>query len=158
MNVLGQAIDRANPLLLPERDKPYVLKNVFEKIADGCRDEVVLDFGDSCLRIGVDINTDTLVLRFRSMPFRPTKRWVSLRSAEPWKKCDGKECGWTWLAVNQQGYLDTVLISFDGIVPTVMLQAIASSVEVFTITPAKTVAVAKTGGNGRPHGTNRRSP
>ena len=149
MNVLAQALDTGDPLLLPERDKPYVLKNVFEKIADGCRDEIVLDFGDCCLRIGVDIDTDTLVIRFRSMPFRSTKRWVSLRTSEPWKKCAGKECGWTWLAVNQQGYLDTVLISFDGIEPNILLQAIASSIEVFTITPEKSAAVAKVGGNGR---------
>ena len=149
MNLLAQPLGTADPLLLPSREKPYLLKNVLEKMSDDCRDEIVLDFGDSCLRIGVDINTDTLVIRFRSMPFRPTKRSVSLRGSEPWINCVGKECGWTWLAVNQQGYLDTVLISFDGIVPTIMLQAIASSIEVFTISPAKTAVIVKAGKNGR---------
>jgi Family of unknown function (DUF6334) len=150
MNVLAESLVTTDPMLLPPRDEPYILKNVFEKIVHGCRDEIVLDLGDCCLRIGVDINYDTLLFRFQSRPFRHTKGWVSLRNLEPWKKCTGKECAWTWLAVNQQGYLDTALISFDGIEPSIMLQGIASSVEVFTVAPAKEVAVAKTGRNGRP--------
>lgn len=51
----------------------------------------------------------------------------------PWKKLLGKECGWTWVATNQQGYCDSVMLSFDGIVPTVLIHVIASSIEVFSI-------------------------
>ena len=149
MNVLDESLVTTDPMLLPSRDEPYVLKGVFEKTVHGCRDAVVLDLGDCCLRIGVNIDYDTLLFRFQSRPFRPSKRWASLRDASPWKECTGKECGWTWLAVNQQGYLDTALISFDGIEPSIMLQAIASSIEVFTIAPAKTEAVVKAGRNGR---------
>lgn len=53
--------------------------------------------------------------------------------AAPWKKLLGKELGWTWVAINQQGYRDSVMLSFDGIVPTILLHVIASSIEVFTI-------------------------
>ena len=150
MSMLTPALVTNDPMLLPPRDEPYVLKDVLEKNVHGCRDAIVLDLGDCCLRIGVEINYDTLLFRFQSRPFKPTKRWVSLRNSEPWKTCTGKECGWTWLAVNQQGYLDTALISFDGIEPSIMLQAIASSIEVFTIAPAKAMAVAKAARNGRP--------
>ena len=149
MNTLDRSLVTTDPMLLPPRDEPYVLKDVLEKTVHGCRDAIALDLGDCWLRIGVDINYDTLLFRFQSRPFKPTKRWVSLRNSEPWKKCTGKECGWTWLAVNQQGYLDTMLISFDGIEPSIMLQAIASSIEVFTISPAKTAAVVKPAKNGR---------
>jgi hypothetical protein len=148
--MLDRSLVTTDPMLLPPRDEPYILNDVFEKNVHGCRDAFVLDFVDCYLRIGVDINYDTLLFRFQSRPFKPTKRWVSLRSSEPWKKCTGKECGWTWLAVNQQGYLDSALISFDGIEPSIMLQAVASSIEVFTISPAKTAAALKAGKNGRP--------
>jgi hypothetical protein len=149
MSILAQPLGAADPLLLPPREEPYVFKNVFEKTTNGCRDEIVLDLGEGGLRIGVDINYDTLLFRFQSRPFKPTGRWVSLRNSEPWKKHVGQECGWTWLAVNQQGYLDTMLISFDGIEPSIMLQAIASSIEVFAVTPAKAKVLAKAGRNGR---------
>ena len=149
MNTLAESLVTTDPMLLPPRNEPYVLKDVFEKIVHGCRDEIILDLGDCSFRIGVDINYDTLVFQFQSRPFKPTKRWVSLENSEPWEKHVGQECGWTWLAVNQQGYLDTALVSFDGIEPGIMLQAIASSIEVFTIMPAKTLAVAKSSRNGR---------
>ena len=135
MNMLSGSMLTTDPMLLPTREEPYVLKDVLEKNVHGCRDAIVFDLGDCCLRIGVDINYDTLLCRFQSRPFRATERWVSLRNSELWRKCTGKECGWTWLAVNQQGYLDTVLLSFDGIEPSIMLQAIASSIEVFSIAP-----------------------
>lgn len=58
-----------------------------------------------------------------------------LAASEPWQKLIGKECGWTWVTINQQGYRDGVLLSFSGIVPSVMLHVIASSIEVFRIVP-----------------------
>ena len=149
MNELAESLLTTDPMLLPPREARYILKNVLEKIVHDCRDELMLDLGDCCLRIGVDINCDTLLFRFQSRPFRPTKNWVNLGNNEPWKNYIGKECGWTWLAVNQQGYLDSALISFDGIQPSIMLHAIASSIEVFTITPAKSATVGKAGRNGR---------
>jgi Family of unknown function (DUF6334) len=149
MNVLDESLVTTDPMLLPPREKPYVLENVFEKIVHDCRDEIVFDLGDCCLRIGIDINYDTLTFRFQPKHFRPTKNWASVRGSESWKKCIGKEIGWTWLALNQQGYLDTALISFDGIEPNMMLQGVASSIEVFAITPAKAVVNAKGGKNGQ---------
>ncbi len=39
--------------------------------------------------------------------------------------------------MNQQGYMDSVMLSFDGIEPQILLQAIASSIVVFVIKPAR---------------------
>jgi hypothetical protein len=55
-------------------------------------------------------------------------------AAALWKSLLGKECGWTWVAVNQQGFCDSVMLSFDGVVPTVLLHVIASSIEILSIT------------------------
>jgi Family of unknown function (DUF6334) len=139
----------ADPLLLPPRETPYVLKDVLEKVVDGCRDELILSLGDCFLRFGVDIDTDTITSQFQPFPFRARKGHAAIRSAKPWKKYVGKECGWTWFAWNQQGYLDSVLISFNGIEPGVLLQTIASSIEVFTVSPVDKAAAAATDKNGR---------
>ena len=51
-----------------------------------------------------------------------------------WSKLVGKNCEWSWVACNQQGYRDSVMLAFDGIVPTVLLCVVASSIEVYSIT------------------------
>lgn len=51
-----------------------------------------------------------------------------------WSKLIGKKCEWSWVACNQQGYRDSVMLAFDGIVPTVLLCVMASSIEVYSIT------------------------
>jgi hypothetical protein len=137
MNLIAHDSSTPDPLLLPQRETPYVLTDVLEKIVDRCRDELVLNLGDGFLRFGVDIDTDEITGQFESCPFRSRKGYTSIRSARPWKKHLGKACGWTWFAVNQQGYRDSVLLSFDGIEPNALLQVIASSIEVFVISAAE---------------------
>jgi hypothetical protein len=121
------------PLLLPDRDEPYCLHDVHEKIADRCRDEIVLDFGDSCLSFVVEPEFDTIDCRFRKTPFIAKRGYRRVGGESPWAKWVDKPCGWTWLAVNQQGYWDTVLISFDAVVPNVLLNVMASSLYVFDV-------------------------
>ena len=137
MNLLAHHPQNEDPLLLPSRDAPYVLHDVLEKMVYGCREELILDLGDCFLRFGVDDNTDTIASRFQPSPFRAKKGYRSIQSDKPWKKYVGKECGWTWLAWNQQGYLDSVLLGFEGIEPNVLLQTIASSIDVFTVSLVK---------------------
>jgi len=133
MNLLASLPDSRDPLLLPPRETPYVLSDVLEKRVYGCRDELILNLGDCSLRFKVDIDTDTITSQFQPSSFRAKKGYVSIQAAELWKKFVGKECGWTWLAWNQQGYLDTVLISFDGIEPNVLLNTFGSSIEVHMV-------------------------
>lgn len=120
---------RADPLLLPPRETPYFLSDVLEKMVDGCRDELILNLGDCFLRFGVDIDTDSVTSQFQPLPFRGKKGHASVQPARPWEKHLRKKLGWTWFAVNQQGYMDSVLSSFDGIGPNVLLQALASSMK-----------------------------
>ena len=142
MNLLARQPQNGDPLLLPPRDTPYVLRDVLEKTVYGCRDELILNLGDCFLRFRVDNDTDTITSQFRPQPFRAKRGYQSIQSIKPWKKYIGKECGWTWLAWNQQGYLDSVLLSFDGIEPNVLLQTIASSIDIFMVALVKPTSVS----------------
>jgi hypothetical protein len=127
----------ADPMLLPPRTTPYVLKDVLEKVEFGCRDELILDWGDCVLRFHVNSVTDTVISQFDSSPLPSRKEYRSIRSAKPWKGFVGKWCGGTWLTVDQEGYWDGAMIGFDGIEPNILLQTIASSLKVFVIGSAE---------------------
>src|SRR5581483_1362408 len=133
MNPVARQRDNTEPLLLPPRAAPYLLTDVLEKRVRGCRDELVLCLGDSHLRFVVDNETDTIMSEFKPSPFRATKGYTSILAAAPWMQNAGRECGSTWFGWNQQGYLDMVVLSFDGMEPSVLLQTTASSIEVFTV-------------------------
>ena len=126
-----------DPMLLPPREAPYRLQSVHELVTDGCRQEIVLDWGDSHLIVRVDEDTDTLSARFQGHPFVTTEAYGNLGVCTPWDRQLGKECDWTWIAVNQQGYCDLILFSFDVMVPQILLHALASSIEVFETTGRK---------------------
>ena len=133
MSLLARRSAIADPLLLPPRETPYLLRDVLEKVVHGCRDQLVLDLGESCLGFAVDVDTDTIAAEFQPTPFRSKKGFASVRADAAWKDYVGKECGWTWFGWNQQGYRDSVLISFNGIEPNVLLQTMASSIEIYVI-------------------------
>jgi hypothetical protein len=135
--------ERSSPLLLPDRIEPYRLLGVYEKFVCGCRDEIVLDFGDNFLRFLVDPITDTIGSQFHGRQFVAKRGYRSVGSETPWKQYLRKKCGWTWLAVNQQGYWDTVLISFDVLVPNILLKAMSSSIYVFTVGPMEKIRAGK---------------
>ena len=138
-----------DPMLLPPRDTPYVLADVLEKFVYGCRDQLVLNLEDCHLRFGVDNDFDTITAEFHPHPFRGRKSFVSVRSDKPWKNCIGKEFGWTWLGVNQQGYRDSAMISFDGIEPNILLNTICSSIEVFVVSHVEKALLAGSHRNGK---------
>jgi hypothetical protein len=132
MTLAISALSSQNPTLLPSRDAPYVLGGVYEEMADGFRHEIILDFGECYLLVHVDEDTDALGVQFGDSSFKPSPACNKVSSDAPWCRWVGKECEWTWVAVNQQGYYDTVLFSFDGIVPSVLLHAIGSSIWIFS--------------------------
>lgn len=123
----------SNNSILSLRDAPQILCNVFEKIINGCCDEFILDFGDCFLRLQVAINTDAIIDKFSSASFNKTKEYVKINNKNPWKKHIKRECSWTWRATNQQGYIDCFLISFEGVVPNILLLCIASSIKIFVV-------------------------
>ena len=143
MIAMTPPVRSVDPLLLPDRDEPYRLHDVLERVVHGCRDEIVLDFGDCHLRFRVDIDTDTVAGEFHRRAFGAKRGYRSIGSAAPWRRYLNKHCGWTWLGLNQQGYWDTILISFDAVVPNVLLNAMASSLYVCSIGPMGRITAGK---------------
>jgi len=135
-----------DPLLLPPREKPYLLKDVLERVVHGCRDVLILDLGDCFLRFEIDPDTDTIAGLFQPVPFREREGYTSAAATQPWKQYIGKDCGGTWFGWNQEDYLDIVVVSFDGIEPSVLLHTMGSTIEVFTITRAGDASPAVTRG------------
>lgn len=129
------ATTNLNPALVPERDAAYRLRGVYESVTDGCRDELVLAFDGASLTFRADADTDTLDARFDGSEFRPPPSYRPL-TGSALDRVMGAELGWSWLAVNQQGYCDTALLSFAGLTPGVVVHVIGSAVKVFGIDPA----------------------
>jgi len=122
-----------DPMLLPDRETPYLLHSAYELMDQGFREQIVLDWRDSHLVVQVNGDFDTLEPQFYKAPFRRTKAYHSIGSNSFWEKLLGKECDWTWVGVSRQGYCDIIVLSFDSILPQVLFHAIGSSIEVFTI-------------------------
>jgi hypothetical protein len=122
-----------SPALLPDREEPYVLRDVYERMIEGCRGELVLQWDNGFLSFRADGDTDSLEAEYHEGILAPSGNYRSLRSYTPWSEYLGKNCGWTWLAVDQEGYWDGALLSFDDIIPNVLLNVSASSIGVFSI-------------------------
>jgi hypothetical protein len=92
----------------------------------GVIDQIALEFDSRFLVIRCNASDDTIDL---SIP----EEFLDANSVghlEPWSELIGKRFGWGWVTINQQGYLDGVLLSFDGITPTLLIMAIASSLHI----------------------------
>jgi hypothetical protein len=113
--------------------EPEALQGVYEKVVDTCRESLVLQFTNQSLFVTADPDDDTIRVHYEDNPSLDAGVWTRLDSGEPWHALLGSTFGWGWVAINQQGYCDGVLLSFDGIVPTLLLSVIASSITVSRI-------------------------
>jgi len=109
-----------------------LLQRVLAHSSKGCVDRIVFDFGKSRLSVRADGDDDSLDLGVESKDSKGAG-WVDLTRRNPWRHCVGKPFGWGWVAVNQQGYPDGLLISFGNIRPQLMLNVVASSIKTASI-------------------------
>lgn len=109
------------------------IESVWCERVDDCLEKIILKFETESLVIKAVADDDTVqLLRVPNAELAEV-----LQHAEPaprvFSKYVGQEFGWGWIAVNQQNYLDGVLLSFNDIVPNLLLSVIASSLHVFEI-------------------------
>jgi hypothetical protein len=137
MNATATPIGGATPNWLPERDKPFILREVYERVQDGLRTELVFvwDHGASVLR--ADPDTDSLEIAGHEEQYVLDAELQQISQQNPFTVYCGSKCIWTWTAVNQQGYCDSAMISFEGLIPSLLLHVIGSAIRVFTIVPAE---------------------
>lgn len=110
------------------------LKAVWELFTQGCLERLILDFGSISLVAVADKDDDSIDLELTSAGDFHNAERVDASQTEPWKSFIGKPFGWGWITVNQQGYCDGLLLSFEGIVPQLVLNVVASSIKVARIT------------------------
>ena len=106
--------------------------------AEGCLERIVLSFGRTSLVALADEDDDTIVLWTASTESLEISAEVDMRLATTlWEPFVGKQFGWGYVVVNQQGYCDGLLLGFADIRPKVFLQVVASSIEVRSISEAR---------------------
>ena len=110
------------------------LQAVWQVYAESSLEKLILDFGQKSLVVVADENDDSIDISVEDTTGLRSGGIVNGSHREPWTNLLGKRFGWGWMTVNQQGYCDGLLLSFDGIVPQVLLNVIASSIKVGAIT------------------------
>lgn len=102
------------------------LEGVTQVVADGSTVEIILQLGSKLLVITAVEEDDTVDLSIAD----GVSRGETVSHLQPWSQLIGKQIGWGWVTVNQQGYLDGVLLSFGGVVPELSITVVASALQV----------------------------
>jgi hypothetical protein len=117
-------------------EEPQHLEGVYEKVEDTCRLVIMLKFENKALLILADTDHDTAVVECEDAHSLDLDGYTSINTLLPWRGLLGQVFGWGWLTINQQGYPDGVLLSFDGLVPQILLFVAASSLHVHVVSEA----------------------
>jgi hypothetical protein len=120
---------------LTQKEEPRLLE-VYQRVQDGCRDLIVLKFSSGALTFAGDPDADTVEVRYQETETLDLRGLDRATALAPWSSLVGRPFGWGWVATNQQGYPDGVLLSFDGLEPSVLLVAAASSLRVYLVKEA----------------------
>jgi len=106
-----------------------ILRAVWRVVVDGSVERVLLDFDQISLVVEADPNTDTVELWAEDKTKIRAADRMDASDSPTWRSVMGRSFGWGWITMNQQGYCDGVLLSFDGITPQIMLNVTASSIK-----------------------------
>ena len=94
-------------------------------------EEIILAFSAEGLVFRCNEDSDAISVSFEAIT---ALEGADDLTAEPtWSRFIGKEFSTGWLTLNQQGYTDGALLSFDGVVPEVGLNVVAAAFEVLEI-------------------------
>jgi hypothetical protein len=90
----------------------------------------VLRFNTKCLRFTANPDDNTMMVRGEDASSLDTLGWTCLDCKEPWQSLIARSFGGGWVTINQQGSCDGVLLSFNGMQPTIMLGVVGSSLTI----------------------------
>jgi hypothetical protein len=115
--------------------KAEVLREVYERETEQCRDGLILVFTTKLLVFEADEEDDTVSVSEGDV--KTLRKYRSFKKSRlgSWKQLIGKAFGWGWITVDQQGYCDGILLSFDGITPNILFEVIASTIEISSVVP-----------------------
>lgn len=104
------------------------LDGVTQVASDGVLLEIRLHVGSRVLGVKAIEQDDTIDLFLAGE--HGVVEGVGVDHLQPWSDLVGKQIGWGWVIVNQQGYLDGILLSFGGVVPELLIAVVASGLQV----------------------------
>ena len=96
-------------------------------------EEIAFIAGDKALVVSVNQDTDEIILRVEHAPSFLTDNAAGWENCELLREYIGRELGWAWTAINCKGYADTLILSFAGIEPEVLLCGVASTIEFYKL-------------------------
>jgi hypothetical protein len=129
-------------------DTDEVLRAVYEREVEQCREGLVLVFTTKALVFRANADDDTLSVECRRISTARVSKLLRKSTDLIWDRFVGKAFGWGWVTVNQQGYCDGALVSFNGIRPNVSLGVMASSIETGIVQPDEEVKIETVSSNG----------
>lgn len=94
-------------------------------------EEILLAFGADALIFRCNEDSDAIAVSFEPIP--DLEDADDLTTELAWSRFIGKELSTGWLTLNQQGYTDGALLSFDGVVPEIGLNVVAAAFEVLEV-------------------------
>jgi hypothetical protein len=106
------------------------LRAVWQAEADGCLNRIVFDFDSLSLTVSAVSDDDSVEFEVIDAAGADRTGGADASHLKHWRDLIGAPFGWGWVTVNQQGYCDGLLLSFDGIVPRVVLNVVASSIKI----------------------------
>jgi hypothetical protein len=112
------------------------LRAVRQGLAEDSLVSIVLDFESKALIIRADGEDDTIEFWVVDSSGPERSQGDDASQSLPWKDFVEQEFGWGWVTVNQQGYLDGLILSFGGIMPQLVVTVVASSLKLSRVTTA----------------------
>lgn len=117
----------------PESEELFPLLAVHERVEHGSVTR--LAFGLAV--VAVIPESDELAVSLQPPSILAEGQWTEVSSRSPWTVQIGNPVQWAWSAVNNQGYRDALMLGFDNpILPSAVLVAAASSIQVGVVAPA----------------------
>jgi hypothetical protein len=55
---------------------------------------------------------------------------VDVSASDIWREYLGRDLTWGWLAINEKGHIDSILLSFGNVIPDICVSVAASSLKV----------------------------
>jgi Family of unknown function (DUF6334) len=108
----------------------FILRSVQYLAVEGCIDKIFLNFDRATLVVQTEPDDDTI--KFYKIEIEELRSYDGFSSHDSplWDSFIGKSFGWGWITINQQNFLDGILLSFDGIIPNILFTVVASSINV----------------------------
>jgi len=106
-----------------------VLRKVSYVWTDQCLDKIIFEFDEVSLLVEAEVEYDTIAVCCIGND-RLSDHSTAAGSTDLWNPFISKPFTWGWIMINQQNYLDGILLSFDTIMPNILLNVVASSIVV----------------------------